>query len=91
MFRVIVNDHTSLGGPMGSERVTEISSKFFDDKEKAYAYAYKYASKNGMTSFGNHQWPDTEEKFLALSDKSKKRLIGDLGNIGIDVIKIKVE
>lgn len=91
MYRVQIDDHTSLGGPMGTERTWEIASEYFSQKKESYAYAYDKAVKLAHPEQSEwRKWPKTKSAFLKLTDKEKDNLISDLGNIGIKVSKISV-
>lgn len=46
LFEAVVNDHTGLGGPMGSERITRITHKFFTTREAAIEFLRAWVKTN---------------------------------------------
>lgn len=74
LIQVTVHDHSSLGGPMGSEHVTDITTKLFSNRKKACDWIVRYAKKNACS------WA-VEGKTYAQILKGK----GDMGNIGFTI------
>ena len=74
VIQVTVHNHSSLGGPMGSDSITDIMNKIFSDRKKANTWIVKYAKKNAC------RW--------AVDGKTDAEILkkkGDMGNIGFTI------
>ena len=91
MYKVEVEDLSSVGGSMGTEHTEVIEQKYFNDKNKVYSYAFKYAKNHA------HSEPLCDSEFANLecwmkqTYKKRDELLSDMYNIGICITKIKVE
>ena len=83
IFEVVLEDHSSLGGPMGSERVYEIGRSLFAEEEDAWKWIEGYVKKNLPMGV-------TLEEWNKMSRKQKKKSISDAGAYGIDIRKVWV-
>jgi hypothetical protein len=95
----IINDHTNLGGPMGSEYTAEITRRYFADdvvgrvnildirtkssREKAMAWVCKWISTNKP----EFNFPAKWEK---MSFSAKLKVLADTGSFGVVFEKEKV-
>ena len=72
---VEVSDHSHLGGPMGSEYTTHITSHACSTMKKALEWATKWVKnrRRGLL-------PDNWEK---ISDREKRRWLADAGSFGM--------
>jgi len=90
-----VNDHSHLGGSMGTEYTTHILSRYFEHKSSAYDAAWKYAKKHCPHVFENNGYnkpfPKTLIEWRKLSYKIRNGLIADMSNRGIRIMKCSIE
>lgn len=85
IVKVIVNDHSHLGGPMGTKYTTTIFTKVFKTWDGAFKYAKQFIKENYK-----HLWKDqiemgwNKKPFDKISKKGKQERLADIGPIGFD-------
>lgn len=85
VWKVLKEDLTHLGGPMGSEYTTPILTKLFSKKEKAIEWIKKDMKKEGRED--SFEKPTSTNKSL----KTSKHLYWDCLHVGYSLDKDKVE
>ena len=79
---VTINDHNSLGGPMGSERITTAGTQPCVDRQAALRWAKAWFKKNT----GSHYTPQV----AAMNFQQFKKWGADMGPYGVDFEMVKV-
>lgn len=79
VYQLTINDHTSLGGPMGSESVKPILQELFTSKDLAERYAETYIRAG---------YKEYDKQYS--SNAELRRAWGDLGAIGVRITKLAV-
>ena len=87
MYKLLLEDYSHLGGPMGSEYTTVMEEKFYEDEDKALEQVWRWLKTHNSYET---DYPKTLKEWNKLSKKKRRSFMGDRRNVGISLRKIKL-